>query len=178
MAIITPTRIQYGWQVTQGDLTLDAENSRFDRGAIRAILTVRNCTVLYYRDTINLTSARARMHVIQVLREKEVTLSEDLLIALDEACRQRSTPTPARNMSSGGDADFSEKVSHLTDLQERITSFLLLRDPDVLPVTLGARVTHRFGGTPVWLLLVAPPSGSKTELILALRRASIMGSAT
>ena len=97
MAIITPTRIKYGWQVTQGDLTLDAENSRFDRGAIRVILTVRNCTVLYYRDTVNLTSERVRARVIRTLAKKEVTLTEDLLIALDEACRQRSTPTPAKN---------------------------------------------------------------------------------
>jgi hypothetical protein len=166
MAIITPTRIPYGWQVTQDELTLDAENPRFDRGAIRAILTVRNCTVLYYRDTVNLTSARARTRVA----EKEVSLTEAPLIALDEACRQRSTPPPVPNVSGGGDSDFSEKVTQLTNLQERIASFLLLKDPDVLPIILGARAAHRFGGTPVWLLLVAPPSGSKTELILALRR--------
>jgi hypothetical protein len=67
MAIITPTRIKYGWQVTQGDLTLDAENPRFDRGVIRSILTIRNCTVLYYRDTVNLTSARVRARIIQSL---------------------------------------------------------------------------------------------------------------
>ena len=170
MAVIIPTRIKDGWQVTQDDLTLDAENPRFDRGAIRTILTVRNCTVLYYRDTVNLTSARVRARVIKLLTEKNVSLTEEPLIALDEACRQRSTPPPAQNMLGGGDSDFSEKVTQLTDLQERITSFLLLKDPDVLPVILGARAAHRFGGTPVWLLLVAPPSGSKTELILALRR--------
>src|SRR5690349_6762549 len=102
MAIITPTRIQYGWQVTQGALTLDAENPHFDRGMIRATLTVRNCTAIYHRDTVNLTSARARVRVIRILAEKEVTLTEDLLIALDEACRQRSTPTPAQNMIRGG----------------------------------------------------------------------------
>jgi hypothetical protein len=93
-----------------------------------------------------------------------------MLIALDEACRQRSTPTPEKKSAHGLPPDFSEKVTQLTDLQERITTFLLLRDPDLLPVILGARAAHRFGGTPVWLLLVAPPSGSKTELILALRR--------
>lgn len=170
MAIITPTRITYGWQVTQSDLTLDAENPRFDRGAIRSVLTVRNCTAIYYRDTANLTSAHSRARIIQNLAQKGVMLTEELLIALDEACRQRSTPPPAQNMVGGGDSDFSEKVTQLVDLQKRITAFLLLRDPDVLIVILGARAAHRFGGTPVWLLLVAPPSGSKTELILALRR--------
>ena len=142
MAIITPTRIKYGWQVTQGELTLDAENPRFDRGAIRTILTVRNCTVLYYRDTVNLTSARVRARVIKLLAEKNVSLTEEPLIALDEACRQRSTPPPAHHMLDGGDSDFAEKVPQLTDLQERITSFLLLRDPDVLLVILGARAAH------------------------------------
>jgi hypothetical protein len=93
-----------------------------------------------------------------------------LLIALDEACRHRAPRAPDKNISRGGDSDFSEKVTQLADLQERISSFLLLKDPDVLPVILGARAAHRFGGTPVWLLLVAPPSGSKTELIMAFRR--------
>src|SRR5262245_43141264 len=170
MATIDVTRIKYGWQVTSGELTLDAENPRVDRGAIRSILTVRNCTAIYYRDTVNLTSARVRARVIALLAEKQVSVLDEWLIALDEACRQRPSSPPAHKMSGGGDSDFSEKVTQLTELQERITSFLLLRDPDVLPVTLGARAAHRFGGTPVWLLLVAPPSGSKTELILALRR--------
>jgi hypothetical protein len=142
----------------------------FDRGVIHAILTVRNCAALHYRDTVNLTSARSRTSIIQKLAEKDVVLTEQLLIALDEACRQRSTPPPAQNMSHGGVSDTSEKVTQLVDLQKRITSFLLLRDPDVLPVTLGALAAHRFGGAPVWLLLVAPPSGTKTELIRALER--------
>ena len=38
----------------------------------------------------------------------------------------------------------------------------------LLPILLGALTAHRFGGTQVWLLLVAPPSGTKTELIRAL----------
>ena len=46
--------------------------------------------------------------------------------------------------------------------------FLLLSDPDVLPIMLGAFAAHRFGGTPVWLLIVAPPSGTETELLRAL----------
>src|SRR5262249_25098552 len=152
MATIDVARIKYGWQVTQGDLTLEAENPRFDRGVIRTTLTVRNCTALHCRDTVNLTSARSRARILQQLAAKGVILTEDLLIALDEACRQRSTtPPPKQNMWRGGDSDFAEKVTQLSDLQERITSFLLLRDPDVLPVTLGAMAAHRFGGTPVWL---------------------------
>jgi hypothetical protein len=168
MAIITPTRIKHGWQVVQGDLTLDAENPHFDRGAIRAALTVRNCTAIYYRDTANLTSARSRARIVQALAKQDVHLSEEALIALDEACRQRPAPSPAKTMRRDGEGDFSEKVTQLSDLQARITSFLLLNDPDLLPVLLGAMASHCFQGTPVWLLIVAPPSGTKTELIVAL----------
>jgi hypothetical protein len=85
MAIITPTRIKHGWQVTQGDLTLDAEHPHFDRGAIRTALTVRNCTAIYYRDTANLTSARSRARIVQTLAKTDVHLTEEALIALSEA---------------------------------------------------------------------------------------------
>ena len=53
-------------------------------------------------------------------------------------------------------------------LLEKVTDFLLLNDRDVLPTILGAVAAHHFGGTPVWLLIVAPPSGTKTELLRAL----------
>src|SRR4029434_5850787 len=89
MAIITPTRIKYGWQVTQGELTLDAENPRFDQGAIRTILTVRNCTVLYYRDTVNLTSARVRARIITLLAEKKVIVLDGGLIGVKECAGDR-----------------------------------------------------------------------------------------
>src|SRR4029434_9687903 len=107
MAIITPTRIKHGWQVVQGDLTLDAENPHFDRGAIRAALTVRNCTAIYYRDTANLTSVRSRARIVQALAKQDVHLSEEALIALDEACRQRPAPSPAKTMRRDGEGDFS-----------------------------------------------------------------------
>jgi hypothetical protein len=83
---------------------------RFDRGAIRTILTVRNCTVLYYRDTVNLTSERVRARVIKLLAEKNVSLNEEPLIALDEACRQRSTPPPAHNRLGGRGPTFRKRL--------------------------------------------------------------------
>lgn len=170
MATLDVVRIKDGWRIVQGALTFDAAHPRLDRGVVRTTFTACNCEALYYRDTVNLTSARARARLIQALAPKGVTLTEEVLMALEEACRQRSTPAPAQNMSCAGDSDISEKVTQLLDLQERITSFLLLKDPDVLPVMLGAMAAHRFGGTPVWLLLVAPLSGTKTELIRALER--------
>lgn len=45
-----------------------------------------------------------------------------------------------------------------------------LDEPDVeaVAITLGALVANRYPGDPVWLLLIAPPSSGKTELISAL----------
>jgi len=163
---IDVTRINYGWRVTRGDLSLDAESPHFDRGAIRATLTVRNHTAIHFRDTANLTSERARARILQKLTAKGVSLDERLIIALDEACRTR--PHPRENIVCDGGSDVSEKVVDFQALQGVVTSWVLLRDPDVLPVMLGAKRAHEFHGTSPWLLLVAPPSGTKTELLRAL----------
>jgi hypothetical protein len=48
MAEIEVTRIKYGWEVAVGEITLAAESPHFDRGAIRATLTVRNHTVIWH----------------------------------------------------------------------------------------------------------------------------------
>jgi hypothetical protein len=161
-------RIKYGWRVALGDLTVDAESPHFDRGAIRATLTVRNHTAIYFRDSANLTSQRARTRILQQLAEKGLTLDEWAMIALDEACRTRPRTNDQKQMSRDGGPDTSEKVVEYRVLLGKVTDWLLLSDPDVLPVMLGAFAVHRFGGTPVWLLIVAPPSGTKTELLRAL----------
>jgi hypothetical protein len=154
--------------VAFGDLTLDAESPHFDRGAIRATLMVRNHTTIYFRDSANLTSQRVRTRIIKQLAEKELTLNEHAIIALDEACRTRPARQDHKYARRDGGPDISEKVVEFGALQGAVTSWLLLRDPDVLPVTLGVKVAHGFGGTPPWLLLVAPPSGTKAELLRAL----------
>jgi hypothetical protein len=162
-------RINSGWRVGFGELRLDAQSPHFDRGAIRATLTVRNGTAIYFRDTVNLTSARARTRILQQLTEKGVTIEDRALIALDEACRTRPRSGEEKVVCDGG-PDTSEKVVEFPALQGTVTSWLLLRDPDVLPVTLGAKKAHELGGQPPWLLLVAPPSGVKTELLRTLWR--------
>ncbi len=160
-------RSRYGWRVTLGDLTLDAESPHYDRGIIRATLTVRNHTAIYFRDNANLTSQRARTRVIQQLAAKDLTLDERAIIALDEACRTRPRPNEQKKLLCDGGPDTSEKVVEFRALQATVTDWLLLQDPDVLPVILGAIVAHRFAGTSPWLLIVAPPSGTKTELLRA-----------
>ena len=174
MAGIAVQRIPRGWCVEVNHLTVSAESPHFDRGAIRAALTVRNGVAIYYRDTANLTSQRIRTQIIRALAEKEVMLDERILIALDEACRTRRVSPPKQKGACDRAPDFSGKVTQLTNLQSEITSFLLLRDPDLIPITLGAKAAHRFGGSPVWLLLVAPPSGVKTEVLRLLWETSGM----
>ena len=57
----------------------------------------------------------------------------------------------------------------LSDLRAQWQTYILEPDPDVVDITLGAAATHDWGGTtPVWLLIVGPPSTRKTELINAL----------
>jgi hypothetical protein len=166
MVTIDLNRIPFGWSTTVGNLTIEATNAHFDRGAIRARLTVRNCAVIHYLDTANLTSERSRRKIVQNLEAKGVKLDDRIIIALDEACRTR--PAPEEKVVCDGGPSFAEKVTSYPVLLERVTDFLLLNDPDVLPIMLGGFAAHRFGGTPVWLLMVAPPSGTKTELIRAL----------
>jgi len=165
---IEVTRINFGWRVDLGDVRLEAESPYFDRGAIRATLTVRNGTAIYFRDTANLTSERARSRILQKLTAKGLTLDDRAIIALDKACRTR--PRSTENVVCDGSPDVSEKVADYRTLQGVVTSWVLLRDPDVLPVILGAKVAHGFHGTSPWVLIVAPPSGTTTELLRALWR--------
>jgi hypothetical protein len=103
MAEIAVERITYGWRTVIGEITIEAESPHFDRGAIRAILTVRNHTAIYFRDPVNLTSAKTRGRILKHLLEKEVGLQENVLIALDEACRTSRPTSAAASQDTRGD---------------------------------------------------------------------------
>lgn len=47
--------------------------------------------------------------------------------------------------------------------------WLHLRDPSVLDVLFGTVFANRLGSDPLWVFLVAPPGGSKSELLMSLR---------
>jgi hypothetical protein len=149
MATFAVTHIPYGWRLELGDLTVDAENPHFDRGAIRARLTVRNCTVIHFLDTANLTSERSRKRLIQKLAEQNVTLDERVLIALDETCRTPPRAKGPENVCRDAGTHTSETVTEFGALLGVVTVWLLLHDPDMLPIILGALAANRFGGTPV-----------------------------
>ena len=56
----------------------------------------------------------------------------------------------------------------LGDVEEAFSTWLLMPDMGGLHFALAVLAGHRIGGDPLWGLMVAPPSGTKTEIIRAL----------
>jgi hypothetical protein len=56
----------------------------------------------------------------------------------------------------------------LEEVVENFKSNLYLPDPTVLYAVLGTVAANRLDGDPVWLLVVGPPSGGKTEVLMSL----------
>jgi energy-coupling factor transporter ATP-binding protein EcfA2 len=59
-------------------------------------------------------------------------------------------------------------VTALPDVVETCRRWLHLPDPGALYALLGTIAANRLEGDPVWLLLVGPPGGGKSELLMAL----------
>jgi hypothetical protein len=55
--------------------------------------------------------------------------------------------------------------SRLQLLESRLRDLLHIEDPDALIVLLGAVAAFRLGLDLVWLMIVGPSSGTKTELV-------------
>ena len=53
-------------------------------------------------------------------------------------------------------------------LKEKFSKWLLMADPHLVEIVVATVVANRMGGDPLWMLLVAPPSSAKTELIRSL----------
>jgi len=58
----------------------------------------------------------------------------------------------------------------LEDVRETFTEWLYFEEGEeiILEVVVSAIVANRYDGEPVWLFLVAPPGGSKTEILRSL----------
>lgn len=52
--------------------------------------------------------------------------------------------------------------------------WLYLPNPEVLDILYGVVFANRLDGDPIWLFLVAPPGGTKTELIMSLADAPLI----
>lgn len=157
--------IRDGWETDVDGALVEVTNARFDQGAIRATLTVRRDGALIHRNTVNLTSARARNKTSAELTEKGVTVEDQVLVAFDEACRQ---PRGRTTNKSGANFVPSGEAVDLRELEAKVGRWLLIRDAALLPVFTGAVLAHRLGGESVWLLIVAPPGATKSELLRTL----------
>ena len=63
--------------------------------------------------------------------------------------------------------DSSDEVISFEAVKRCFQKWLFLSDPFVLDIVFGAYVAHQLPGERVWLLIVAPAGGMKTELIRA-----------
>ena len=60
----------------------------------------------------------------------------------------------------------NRKVDYnLKRFKEGIKNWLYIDDEEVLDIVLSGMVAEKVGGDPLWLFLIAPPGGSKTELL-------------
>jgi len=78
-----------------------------------------------------------------------------------------SVSSPDTGKSGATDTAESAPAT-LADVEEVFSRWLLMPDMGGLHFALAILAGHRIGGDPLWGLLVAPPSGTKTEIIRAL----------
>lgn len=166
-----PIPNERGWILRCEGLELEAASPYVDHGQVRAVLTVRQSNVIFYRTTTNLTSERARAKVLAALDGRGITLDDGALVALDEACRQprpRATTHVDHVLDRG--TSFSETPLPLdyAGLEEEFNRHLLIADRGYLPTVCGTVLAHRLEGDPAWLLIVAPPGGTKSEVLRSL----------
>src|SRR5437016_4659058 len=123
MAAFTPVRIKGGWRLEvkakdKTTIVLEMVSPHLEREQLPATPNVSTDAAICYRNTVNLTSERARSRIIARLAEKKIPLDETPLIALDQACRTW-TP-PGEKAACDGGPDVSEKVRphSLAELEE------------------------------------------------------------
>jgi hypothetical protein len=167
MDIFEPVSIESGWRLAISDWILEVQGARLDRGVVRATLTVRKDDAICFRSTVNLTSSRGRHRLLVELADKGIDVDERVIIALDEACRTNRAGSPKRTCDSPPDISGTPALD-LAGLKQAFSRWLLIEDDAFLPVLTGAVLAHRLGGEPVWLLLVAPPGGTKSEPLRTL----------
>jgi hypothetical protein len=145
-------------------MILEVSGAHLDRGIIRGALAVfiegDEGREIIFRDTVNLTSHRCRVALLKRLEEKGIAVDERALVALEEACRK---PQPKEPPTRQEDREINAPAIDLGTLWRVFTRWLLIKDRAYIPVLVGAALAHRLCSDPVWLLIVAPPGGTKTE---------------
>lgn len=98
---------------------------------------------------------------------------------LERALRQGSYYDPRRHERSNGTGAADEPTTPtdppvtpcpVADVVDVFQRRLYMPDPSALYALLGAVAANRMPGSPVWLMLVGPPAGGKTELLFSVAR--------
>lgn len=64
------------------------------------------------------------------------------------------------------------------DVYKEYEKYIYVKDRCVIDLMYGAIIANRLSGDPVWLFMVAPPGGSKTEFILSVDTAPLIYTVT
>lgn len=72
--------------------------------------------------------------------------------------------------SSVSDTDEPTTYASFNEVARTFKKWLFLKDTAAIEIVLATALSHHIDGDPVWLFLVAPPGGSKTETLTALSR--------
>jgi hypothetical protein len=162
-----------GFYVEQDGLTYELDGVERDtRRGVRGNLRLRQGDTVVHRTRLSLTADGSRRSFVAKCQEKDVEASEAVILALEDAAGRdrRQAADSAQKTGGGTGGDFSVTVPRIT-LSELVTEFkkwLLIKDDALLQAPVATVLAHLLGLDPVWLLLVAPPSGAKTEVLRAL----------
>ncbi len=61
----------------------------------------------------------------------------------------------------------SQKPTNRAEYIAKTTEWLYIKDIEALDILMASAISVRFPGDPIWLFVIAPPGGTKTELIRA-----------
>lgn len=80
--------------------------------------------------------------------------------------------------TSDSDGGLNGEGLHPSQVETIFQHWLSMKTTDPLDIMFGSLFANRLPGDPLWLLLVAPPGGMKTELLMSLSRAPLLTSTT
>jgi hypothetical protein len=142
---------------------------------IRAVVALCNGAgqdkTLLHRDRINLSSAGSRARFLKAVDTAPVKVTDPMLLAVEEAIRQHPRgPRVASARPEGEPSPTRTVPKTLEELERRIRERLLINDADAVPVTLGVLAAHALPGDPPSMMIVGPPAGAKSELVMLAQR--------
>jgi hypothetical protein len=170
MTAVDVVRIKGGWAFSQNGHRVKA-TGKIEREILVATLAAYKVSgekeVLIHRDRGNLTTSQGRSKLLTIFKEKGVEIEDRQLLALEEAFR-KSQGAPVAEAEETPTSGTSVAPYSLAEMEAVFRKYLLIRDRMYLPVFAGAILAHQLKSDPVWLLIVAPPGGTKTEPLRSL----------